>query len=73
MGSNQHKNVNTVKVDPNSMGVTHSRLMNSVEAGKFNVSNKDRLRIEPFKRLLGWELELEGIATSLPTSTLLTS
>lgn len=73
MGSNQHKHANTVQVDPNNMAITQSRLMNSLEASKFNVMSDERLRIEPFKRLLGWELELEGIVTSVPTSNLLTS
>lgn len=30
--------------------------MQSLEAAKINVKDKDKLKLDPFKRLIGWEL-----------------
>jgi hypothetical protein len=56
MGSGQLKNTNTATISTNNMSVTHSRFMSSIETAKFNTGTSDKLKIEPFKRLLGWEL-----------------
>jgi hypothetical protein len=73
MGSTQLKNSHTVKIDTNSLNITHSRLMTSIETEKLKGQGKDKLKLDPFKRLIGWELELEGVTVSSPTSTMLTS
>ena len=62
-----------MKTDTNNISITHSRFMNADDAAKIKANCKDHLKIEPFKRLTGWQLELQGIATSIPNSNLLSS
>lgn len=41
MGAGQLKDSNLLKMDPNSLSITHNRLMNSHEAAKLKWKSKD--------------------------------
>lgn len=62
-----------MKTGTNNISITHNRFVNALDAAKIKANCKDDLKIEPFKRMVGWQLELQGITAEAPSSTLLTS
>jgi hypothetical protein len=54
MGAGQLHNIKNIKVDCNILDITNSRFINSNEAHRLRGNCSEKLKIEPFKRLMGW-------------------
>jgi hypothetical protein len=54
MGAGQHKNTASMKTGTNNISITHNRFVNALDAAKIKANCKDDLKIEPFKRMVGW-------------------